>query len=383
MHNALLKRMAAAVLAVGIGTPAIAEMPSTIAVTTYSTTSAGFAQMVAIGGVLQSELGVNLRPIPGDNDISRQAPLQQGVAQFSSTGFGVFYSQEGVFEFADRGQWGPQPVRLVMSNVSDGGIGFAIDPALGVTDPSEMEGVRVARIVGSPALNLLVEAYLAFGGLTWDDVEVVEFPGFGAWLDGYVAGQVDAGIAVSDSGTSGRLAASNRGMDWVLFPTDDAEGWERITEFAPWFFPKTVTAGNNVPEDGLPFAVYHYPNLVTYAEAEEQMVYEFTRAMVEFFPQYEDAAPGAYGWAAERQSLSYVMPFHDGAIRYWQEAGMWTDADQANHDELLRRQQVLADTWAAVIAEDHADDGAFAAAWQAARFEALSEAGFNPFFETW
>lgn len=373
----------AASAALLLGQPGAAQMPSTIAVTTYDTTAAGFAQMVAIGQAMQDAMGVSIRPIPGSNDISRQAPLQQGAAQFSSTGFGVFYSQEGIFEFADREQWGPQAVRLVMINVSDGGIGFVIDPALGIDHPSQMRGVRVARIVGAPALNLLVEAYLAFGGLTWDDVEVVDFPGFGAWLDGYVAGQVDAGIAVSDSGTSGRLAASSRGVSYVLFPEDDAEGWARLADFAPWFVHKRVTSGNNVPEEGLDFAVYHYPMLVTMADVPEEVVYGFTRGMVELFDSYSDAAPGAYGWALERQQLSYVMPFHDGAIRYFREIGLWTEADEANQQQLLERQAVLAEAWAAVSAQDHGDDEAFLAAWQSARHAALTEAGFNPFFERW
>ena len=383
MRAVLKRRAAGAAMGMLLATGAGAELPSTIAVTTYDTTAAGFAQMVALGAALQESQGVNLRPIPGGNDISRQAPLQQGMAQFSSTGFGVFYSQEGVFEFDDPAQWGPQPVRMVMSNVSDGGIGFAIDPSLGITDPAEMAGLRVAQIVGSPALNLLAEAYLKFGGLGWDDVEVVEFPSFGAWLDGYVAGQVDAGIAVSDSGTSAKLAASDRGMTWVLFPESDEEGWKRITDYAPWFLPKTVTDGNEVPEEGLPFAVYPYPNLVTYAATDADLVYDFTKAMVDLFPDYEDAAPGAYGWAVDRQEFSYVMPFHEGAVRYWKEAGLWDEADDENQAKLLERQQLLADTWESVKAAEHADDAAFREAWMKARFDALAEAGFNPYFETW
>ena len=380
MRTTLIAAAAVGLLATG---PARAELPSTIAVTTYDTTAAGFAQMVAVGAALQESAGVNLRPIPGGNDISRQAPLKQGMAQFSSTGFGVFYSQEGVFEFDDPEQWGPQPVRMVMSNVSDGGIGFAIDPALDVTSAADMAGLRVAQIVGSPALNLLAEAYLTYGGLTWDDVEIVEYPSFGAWLDGYVAGQVDAGIAVSDSGTSGKLAASDRGMTWVLFPESDAEGWGRLNDFAPWFLPKTVTDGNEVPEEGLPFAVYSYPNLVTYEGTDAELVYDFTKAMVDLYPDYQDAAPGAYGWAADRQTFSYVMPFHDGAIRYWKEAGLWTEADDENQARLLERQALLAETWDAVMGMDHADDDAFRQAWMEQRYAALTEAGFNPYFETW
>ena len=36
-----------------------------------------------------------------------------------------------------------------------------------------LKGMRVAWVKGSPALNVNNQAYLAFGGLTWDDVEKV------------------------------------------------------------------------------------------------------------------------------------------------------------------------------------------------------------------
>lgn len=377
---------AGAVATAALALPAAAqevELPNTVVMTTYTEESAGFAQAVAIGGVFKDRYDTNIRAIPGGNDISRQAPLQSGQAQFSSTGFGVFYSQEAIFEFADREQWGPQPVRMVMINNSEGGIGLAVDPDLNINSPADLEGLRVAQIIGSPALNLLVESYLVFGGLSWDDVEVVEFGGFGAALDGYVADQVDAVIAVTDSGTSGKLMASPRNVGWTLFPHDDAESWARLQDFAPWFVPKTVTAGNNIPEDGLEFAVYHYPMMVTYSETEADLVYNMVKAMHESFDAYADAAPGAAGWSMDRQDLDYVMPYHEGAIRYYEEIGMWGEEQQANQDRLLERQAILQAAWAEVMALDIADDDAFLEAWQEARYAALDEAGFNPYFRTW
>ena len=52
---------------------------------------------------------------------------------------------------------------------------------------------------------------------------------------------------------------------------------------------------------------------------------------------------------------------------------------QAHSDELVRRQQVLADAWQALAAKDVADDQ-WEDAWNEARRAALTEAGFTPVF---
>ena len=36
---------------------------------------------------------------------------------------------------------------------------------------ADLKGMRVAWVKGAPALNVNNEAYLAYGGLTWDDVK--------------------------------------------------------------------------------------------------------------------------------------------------------------------------------------------------------------------
>ena len=64
-------------------------------------------------------------------------------------------------------------------------------------------------------------------------------------------------------------------------------------------------------------------------------------------------------------------------MRYYTEAGMWTDAAQAHNDALLERQKVLADAWAALKTEAPAD---WEAAWGDARRKALADAGFSIVF---
>ena len=92
------------------------RLPSQIAWTAYGTGSAGYNQSVAIGAALKNGLGVNLRVLPGKNDVARTEPLRQGKVHFSATGVGGSYmAQEGVFAFGKR-RWGPQPVRVLLAN---------------------------------------------------------------------------------------------------------------------------------------------------------------------------------------------------------------------------------------------------------------------------
>ena len=70
---------------------------------------------------------------------------------------------------------------------------------IGVKEYKDLKGKRVAWVKAAPALNHNVTAFLAFAGLTWDDVQKVEFAGFGASWEGMTNNQVDAAFAISNS----------------------------------------------------------------------------------------------------------------------------------------------------------------------------------------
>ncbi|WP_372571666.1 TAXI family TRAP transporter solute-binding subunit [Ruegeria jejuensis] len=386
IKKALLPRSAGIVAALLLGaTSATAQdkgaLPDQIAWTAYDVGSAGYNQSVAIGGALKNELGVDLRVLPGKNDISRQIPLRQGRVQFSATGVGGSYlAQEGVFDFASK-DWGPQEVRVLMSSNGGALVSMAAAADAGIESMADLKGKRVAWVVGSPALNENVRALLAFANLTFDDVELVEFGGYRASWEGVINGQVDAVNGLSAAGIAFQLEASPRGITWPKVTHSDTAGWERLHAKAPFFVPKMGTAGAGMsPEDPVEGAGYPIPVLITYAEQDEEMVYSMTKAMVELFPNYEGAAPGINGWALDRQTFDWAVPYHAGAVRYFKEIGAWSDAFEAHNNGLIERQGVLKEAWEAFVAEDVADDE-FEAAWMAARNAALTTAGMDPVYQ--
>lgn len=351
------------------------ELPKQLNWTAYDTGSAGYNQAVAIGAALQDAAGVNLRVLPGKNDISRTEPLRQGRVQFSATGVGgSFMAQEGVFDFGAE-NWGPQPIRVLMAN-NGGAINLAVGVAgdLGIKEFSDLKGKRVAYIVGAPALNVNTEAYLAYGGLTWDDVTRVDFGGFGASWTGLIEGQVDAAFASTNSGKAYEAEAGPRGLFWPPIDPNNTEGLAAMQAIAPFFSPNKAVVGATIDgTDGYQGAGYAYPVLTAMEATDADLVYNMTKAMVELFPKYDGNSPGIGGWALDKQNMEWVVPYHEGAIRYFTEAGVWTDAAQAHNDNLVARQAALAAAWEATKAAAPAD---WEAAWAEARREALKAGGF-------
>src|SRR3990170_3825325 len=87
------------------------KLPSTLTFTAYDTGSSGFNIAVAVGKTFKDKQGSDLRVLPAGNDVARLAPLKGGRAQASAMGIGVYFAQEGVYEFAVK-EWGPQALRL-------------------------------------------------------------------------------------------------------------------------------------------------------------------------------------------------------------------------------------------------------------------------------
>ncbi len=355
------------------------KLPATLAWSAYNTGTTGYNQSVAIGKALKDNYGVSLRVVPGKNDISRLTPLRRGKVQFVANGGATYFASEGISLFAAR-EWGPMKLRLLMSATSDANLQVGTAKDANVKTYADLKGKRVSYVIGSDALNIGMEAILAFGGLTWDDVTKVEFPGYGASWKGMVNGQTDAAFASTVSGPTRKMEASPRGIFWPQLPHGDKAGWDRLKKVAPYFLKHTATIGSGgISKDNpLEGAGYPYPILITMANQEDALVYSLTKAIHTAYPDFKDAMPALSGWALERQAFTWAVPHHEAAVKYWKETGAWTDAMQQHNDGLIKRQDVLAAAWGTMKAMNIADDDAYKKEWLKVRAAALKGAGMNP-----
>jgi TRAP transporter TAXI family solute receptor len=382
MRSALVAAFAT-IFAAAAGAQSI-KLPDTLSWTAYDVGSGGYNQSVAVGNALKNKLGVNLRVLPGKNDVSRNIPLRDGRVPFSANGVGGTYmAQEGVYEFGAR-DWGPQPVRSLLVNNSDAMLTVVTAKDANIVTPADLKGKRVAWVVGAPALNQNITALLAFANLTWADVKKVEFGGFGQAMEAIVGNQVDAAWSSTISGQAYKIASSPRGIRYVTVPHGDKEGWARMNKIAPFFVPAWGAEGADLSADKrVEGATYPYPVLMTMKGTDADIVYSMTRAMVELFDDYKDGAPGNVGWDIKRQVFAWAIPVHDGAIRYFKERGLWTAQHQAHNDAMIKRQEALAAAWNAYKTNAPSNEDAFAKGWMKARAEALTRAGLEPGLLEW
>ena len=367
-----------AAAAASIGQSNQSPFPRQMAWTAYNLGTTGYNQAVAIGAMLREKFNVTLRVIPGQNDISRLLPLKTGRVDFTANGVATYFAQEGTFQFA-ASQWGPQPLRLVMVSNGLSNQSIAVASDTGVTTIAGLRGRRVPFVRAAPALNVSVEAHLACAGLTWDDVVRVDFPGYEANWIGIINGDVDVGFGATVSGPPYPLEASPRGITWLEVPHDDEECWNRMLAISPYFTKHNATRGAAISEENpLEAGTYPYPLLTTLDTQDSDLVYALVKALNENYDDYKDSDPGAIGWALDRQVFDWVVPYHEGAVNYWREIGVWTDEIDAHNRELIRRQEVLEAAWSEVTAENIRDADQFQASWMQVRAQRLEAAGFDP-----
>jgi TRAP transporter TAXI family solute receptor len=358
------------------------KLPPTLTLTAYDTGSSGFNIAVAVGKSLKDKNGTDVRVLPAGNDVARLAPLRANRAQASAMGIGTYFAQEAVFEFAVK-EWGPQEIRLLLSATDCNGLSLGVAKDTGVKEIKDLKGKRIGTVVGSPALNQNAFAVLAFGGLTRSDVKLIEFSSYGAMWKGMLNNEVDAAIASNISGQVKEVETSPRGIVFPPTPAADKEGWARLNKIGPYYQPHKSTCGSGVPAGGsVELPAYPYPIFMAYASQPADLVYNLTKAMIANYNDYKDAAPGAAGLELKRQNLTWVLPYHDGAVKALKEAGAWKAEHEAHNQKLVKRQDALGAAWAAFLKGNPPDEkDAFAKAWIAARRSALVSAGMDPVFE--
>jgi TRAP transporter TAXI family solute receptor len=366
------------VIAFGMsGLAAAKGLPKTFAWTAYGTTSSGYASSVNIGNALAAE-GYKLRVMPGKNDISRMTPVKTGQAQFSAMGVGSYLAQEGVFDFGAP-KWGPQPVRLLMMCWGDHNTAnVACAKDANIKTAADLKGKRLTYVIGSPALNQAMAGFLAFGGLTWEDVIMVKVPGWKQSVQAVIDGNADGVIASTNSSMLYQLAGSPRGLSFFPAPPEDKAAWKRLKAHAPWFAPHVATVGVGLSKEKPHVGgSYGYPILITYERMDDQAVYELMKLMHTLHPKYVDGHNSGPGWAMDRQVFDWIVPYHDGAVKYLKEIGVWNDKFQKNNEDLIKRQGVLAAAWKKTKAEKKGGKD-FLEFWMKKRKEALKTAGMDP-----
>ena len=320
------------------------KLPRSNVWTAYDLGSSGYAEAAGIANAFQKKYKARVRIIPSGTSIGRLLPLTTGKAQYGYLANEAFFAAEGTYDFAVP-EWGPQDLRIITGRLANVGVATAKDA--GIKEISDLKGKRMGFVKGNPSVNVKNDAYLAFGGLTRDDIQVVWFGSYGAMKTAVIAGQLDAFGSVTTSANMREIEASPRGLHWPSFHPENKAGWKAITDVVSFAAPGKETRGAALSEANPAWLVgYRYPMITTYARTSEDDAYNMIKALDMAFDDYSKTTASSFNWeVAKAGRPPYDTPAHDGAIRYMKEKGYWQPEDQAWQDNRLARLNAVIETW--------------------------------------
>ena len=91
---------------------------------------------------------------------------------------------------------------------------------------------------------------------------------------------------------------------------------------------------------------YRYPIIATYANTSADEVYSLVKAIDESMDLIKNITGSSKNWAPDISGKPPAdAPWHDGAIKYLKEKGIWTAEHQAWQDKRLARLKKLQAGW--------------------------------------
>jgi TRAP transporter TAXI family solute receptor len=322
------------------------SLPKQMTWSVYDVGSGGYAEMSAIANTLTEEYGTQVRMLPSASGVGRMVPLRDKTASIGKLGDEIQFAFEGNEEFAQQ-DWGPQNVRAIWAPISQ--YGFAVREDSDIKTIADLKGKKIPKVTGNASVNIKNEAMLSFGGLSWDDVEVVDITSYAGQGEALIQGQIDA-AGINPTASAMFEADSKGGIRWLEMDPDDTEGWERTTETASWMIPYTMDNGAGMESDTN--IMGHGYLIGGYADQDPNTIYELLKAMDENFSAYKDAMPNLALYDKELVVTEpRGIPFHEGTIKFLEEKGLWDEEKQAKNDELVARYDKLKSAWDQVMEE--------------------------------
>jgi TRAP transporter TAXI family solute receptor len=207
----------------------------------------------------------------------------------------------------------------------------------GIRTAADLKGKRIAGIyAGHSTCRQLASAHLANYGLTPNDVTIVPSTGAVSSIKLLASGRVDAATcAVVGMGVIREADAQIGVRHLSMDPSPEAV--TRFREKFPSGQPVKVDShvGPALPE---PTWVWEYPfYLVTSTNTSDQAVYDTVKAVWENLDDLRGTMAAFNRWKKERMaSVGATVPYHDAAIRFYKEKGVWSSELEAQQTQQLK-----------------------------------------------
>lgn len=249
--------------------------------------------------------------------------------------------------FLGRGSYakmGPQPVRTVAAG-HDYMFMFWTTPDKGIRSISDLKGkVAYIKFKANPMFTEMAKNQLASAGLTFDDLKaVLAFSSIKEAIRGLIEGRVDAilypvvpGAVMQVNEAKGECQFINLTRKQAEYVAKHMEGYiiADIPANDPRFRNKSA----------VPNAICYQNAMFTSAKTNPDVVYGVDKAIFEHPDEFVNSHPAAKFWTLKHRPVALAVPYHEGAIRFFKEKGLWSEKAEAYQVKMLKMQEEIIDS---------------------------------------
>ncbi|MBI4332625.1 MAG: TAXI family TRAP transporter solute-binding subunit [Chloroflexi bacterium] len=302
----------------------------TVSMSTWPAGTTSYVAGLAIGTVLSKYANIKVAVEPNASPLPSYARMQKGEVELvvSSAPF-MYGTLTGAFDTPKYAK-----VRdlffIYPSNYS-----FITRMDTGIKKVEDLKGKKVAAIYpAGPATGALARAILKQYGMDLDrDIVATRYTSVVDMYENLKERRVDAAFGTGIRTSLDEQERSPGGAYVIPMARDKILATQK--EF-PYVFPDNHPEGfPGAKGDSLSF--YFGLGMNSGADVSEDLVYAVTRTVMEHIDEIRPAHAELANFTLANFAKYPTLPFHDGAIKYYKEKGLWTTAMETMQKGLLER----------------------------------------------
>ncbi|HET8726155.1 MAG TPA: TAXI family TRAP transporter solute-binding subunit, partial [Alphaproteobacteria bacterium] len=217
--------------------------------------------------------------------------------------------------------------------------GYGLPYAIMVVDPNiktiqDLKGKRLFLQTTHTDQKVAVEVIAKAAGLKYgQDLKIISVRSPQEATQGILTGRAD-GLVYGVVPSLAEVQQA-RGLHMVSIPD---KVLDQVIEAEPVWGAVTVRAGLPPLKPEKPVRTLEIQCGVAAGElTNAETVYQVTKAIFDNLPEWTGVHPLAKQWSLKKALQTNVVPYHEGAIRYYKEKGVWTAAMEAKQKALLAK----------------------------------------------
>lgn len=305
------------------------------AATGMLTAGAAFADVAALGSTATggtSQIGRALAAAISENSDIRMQPqelantadymplVNEGELEFGISNIvQLYYGVTGTGMSEGR----PLPNLKMVATLMPFRHAYVVRRDSDIMSVADLAGKRVPVFAEGALGDYVTNAYFATAGMTTEQVTGVQVPNFPRMWAAFSEGTTDVTIVVVGAANSREFDAAF-GIRYLSFDDSD-EALAAQREWLPQSYQQTLDGSAGIPGLAEPtnIMVFDYV-LWASADASDDLVYRATKALYDATDGLlANGGPVWRGFSHDVMSKDVNVEYHPGAIRFYEEAGLW------------------------------------------------------------